>query len=155
MEANLHKSAHAHDMPDPQELACRAQAGSLSAFALLVERYHSGVFNFVFRRVGIVEDAKDMTQEAFGRAWRRINRYSPNWRFSTWRYTIGSRLHINPPRSRTLASSLSLVSSTSVSDNGCCRLSSMSMYVPTSSSLAPESSLAMNCNSISDGLSDH
>ncbi|MCH7546799.1 MAG: RNA polymerase sigma factor [Planctomycetes bacterium] len=100
MEANLHKSAHAHDMPDPQELACRAQAGSLSAFALLVERYQSGVFNFVFRRVGNVEDAEDLTQEAFVRAWERINRYSTKWRFSTWLYTIASRLAINHLRSR-------------------------------------------------------
>ena len=100
MEANLHQSAHIPDMPDPQELACRAQAGSLSAFALLVERYQSGVFNFVFRRVGSVEDAEDLTQEAFVRAWERINRYSTKWRFSTWLYTIASRLAINHLRSR-------------------------------------------------------
>lgn len=100
MEAEFPKSAHAHDMPDPQELACRAQAGSLSAYALLVERYQSGVFNFVFRRVGCVEDAEDLTQEAFVRAWERINRYSTKWRFSTWLYTIASRLAINHLRSR-------------------------------------------------------
>ena len=101
MGTNPHKTAHVqYDMHDPQELACRAQAGSLSAFALLVERYQSGVFNFVFRRVGSVEDAEDLTQEAFVRAWERINRYSTKWRFSTWLYTIASRLAINHLRSR-------------------------------------------------------
>ena len=100
MEADFTKTTHVHDMPDPQELACRAQAGSLSAFALLVERYQSGVFNFVFRRVGSAEDAEDLTQEAFVRAWERINRYSTKWRFSTWLYTIASRLAINHLRSR-------------------------------------------------------
>jgi len=89
----------------PEELAVRAQAGSMPAFAELVDRFEGRLFNFLFRRVGSGADAEDLTQEAFLRAWQRIGTYRPQWRFSTWLFTIASRLAVSRSRRRSAARS--------------------------------------------------
>ena len=86
------------DVPSSEELACRAQAGSLPSFAMLVQRHQGRLYNFLLRKLGSEPDAEDVTQETFVRAWQRIDQYRPRWRFSTWLYTIGSRLAINHHR---------------------------------------------------------
>ena len=83
-----------------EELAREAQAGSRAAFTELVDRYESRLYNFVLRRVKCEADAEDITQDAFVRAWSNINRYKSRWRFSTWLFTIASRLAINIIRTR-------------------------------------------------------
>lgn len=76
----------------PEELAVRAQEGSFVCFSELVARFELRLYNFLLRRVGTAADAEDLTQETFIRAWKNIQRYKPRWRFSTWLFTIGSRL---------------------------------------------------------------
>lgn len=76
----------------PEELAVRAQQGSFVCFSELVTRFEVRLFNFLLRRVGVSADAEDLTQDTFMRAWKNIQRYTPRWRFSTWLFTIGSRL---------------------------------------------------------------
>lgn len=83
----------------PEELAVRAQDGSFVCFSELVTRFEIRLFNFLLRRVGTSADAEDLTQETFIRAWKNIHRYTPRWRFSTWLFTIGSRLASSHMRS--------------------------------------------------------
>jgi len=83
-----------------EQLAGEAQDGSLEAFAELVDRYQGRLFNFILRRVGNWSDAEELTQEAFVRAWERLERYDDRWRFSTWLFTIGSRLAVSHHRSK-------------------------------------------------------
>lgn len=80
-----------------EELAVRAQGGSEAAFAELVDRFEARLYNFLLRRSA---EAEDLTQEAFVRAWQRIGTYKPRWRFSTWLFTIGSRLAASHARKR-------------------------------------------------------
>jgi len=82
----------------PEELAVRAQGGSLPAFSELVDRFEGRLYNFLLRRVGSAADAEDLTQETFLRAWQRIATYRPQWRFSTWLFTIGARLAVSRAR---------------------------------------------------------
>ncbi len=85
----------------PEELAVRAQAGggpALSCFGELVNRYEVRLFNFLLRRTRCRADAEELTQESFLRAWERIQSYDPAWKFSTWLYTIGSRLAVSKHR---------------------------------------------------------
>lgn len=84
----------------PEQLAARAAEGSLDAFGELVRRFESRLFNFLLRRTSARADAEDLTQETFIRAWERIHCYKPDWRFSTWLFTIAARLAISHHRKR-------------------------------------------------------
>ncbi len=93
----------------PEALAIAAQHGSVSAYSTLVELFQIRLFNFLLRRTGSRHDAEELTQEAFVRAWERIGTYDPRWRFSTWLFTIGSRLAISEQRKRSRARSTSIL----------------------------------------------
>ncbi len=85
----------------PEELAVRAQAGggpAMSCFGELVKRFEVRLFNFLLKRTRSRSDAEELTQEAFTRAWERITSYDPAWKFSTWLYTIASRLAVSKHR---------------------------------------------------------
>lgn len=85
---------------DPDALALAARAGSVDAFEQLVARYESPLFNFLRVRSARREDAEELTQEAFLRAWQRIERYDPRWPFATWLFTIAGRLSVSHRRKR-------------------------------------------------------
>lgn len=81
-----------------EELALRAGSGTGQAaacYAELVSRYHTRLYNFLLKRTRCAADAEELTQEAFLRAWERIASYDPSWKFSTWLYTIASRLAVS------------------------------------------------------------
>jgi RNA polymerase sigma-70 factor, ECF subfamily len=84
----------------PEQLAVRAQEGSLAAFSALVEQFDGRLFNFLLKKVGSAADAEDLAQDTFVRAWQRIAQYNPRWRFSTWLFTIGGRLAASKYRDR-------------------------------------------------------
>ena len=75
-----------------EELACRTQAGSSACFGELVKRYEGRLLSFLIQHTGQVPDAEDLLQESFARAYQRIQLYNPRWKFSTWLFTIASRL---------------------------------------------------------------
>jgi len=54
------------------------------AFAELVEKYQSPVYNLCFRMLGSEVEAEDAAQETFWRAYQALNRYDPNRSFITW-----------------------------------------------------------------------
>jgi RNA polymerase sigma-70 factor (ECF subfamily) len=86
-----------------EALVVRAQeaSGGAQAFAEIVERFEGRLFNFIARRLGLRRlrtDAEDLTQETFLRAWRNIHEYRPHFRFSTWLFTIASRLVVDHQR---------------------------------------------------------
>ena len=86
-----------------ESLASRAQDGSTDAFAQIVDRFEGRLFNFIARRLGLRHlnsDAEDLTQETFLRAWRSVREFRPEHRFSTWLFTIASRLVVDHQRHR-------------------------------------------------------
>ncbi len=72
------------------------------AFELLVKRYQRRLTAFLSQLVGDVELAKELTQEAFIRAWKALERYDSTYRFSTWIFRIGHNLGIDHLRRRRL-----------------------------------------------------
>jgi len=85
-----------------EELAARAAAGSRPAFEELVSRHSLRLFHFLRSRSGSDEDVEDLVQETFLKAFRNIRRYDPQWKFSTWLYTMAVRLSISRHRTRKL-----------------------------------------------------
>ncbi|HNX49376.1 MAG TPA: sigma-70 family RNA polymerase sigma factor, partial [Thermoanaerobaculaceae bacterium] len=73
----------------------RIRAGDDSAFALLVRRYEPKLRAYVSQMVGVEEEARDLVQEAFIRAWKHLDQYDSTFRFSTWLFRIAHNLAID------------------------------------------------------------
>ena len=80
------------------ELVRRTLAGQHDPFAALVARYQKRAFWVAFHVVGRVEDARDVTQEAFVRLFRSLARYDFSRSFYTWFYRIVMNLAIDSLR---------------------------------------------------------
>jgi RNA polymerase sigma-70 factor (ECF subfamily) len=78
----------------------RARSGDSDAFRLLVERHGRNVFRLAFRMTGNEEDAEDVVQETFLRAYRQIDKYESRSSFSTWLFRIASNYSLDLIRSR-------------------------------------------------------
>lgn len=74
---------------DDADLVRRAQAGDRSAFEQLVRRHADGLHAVVRRLLDDRQEADDVTQEAFLRAWRGIAGFKGDAQFFTWLYRIG------------------------------------------------------------------
>jgi RNA polymerase sigma-70 factor (ECF subfamily) len=74
---------------DEPQLVERAQAGDRLAFEELVRRHADRLYAVVLRFAADAEEAEEVTQEAFLRAWRSIDRFQRRSRFFTWLYRIG------------------------------------------------------------------
>lgn len=66
----------------------QAASGNTHAFAHLVERYEKQVYHHALRLVGNPEDAADISQEVFWKAWRALPTFRGESRFSTWLYRL-------------------------------------------------------------------
>jgi RNA polymerase sigma-70 factor (ECF subfamily) len=82
-----------------EELASRAQAGCSASFEELVRRFQVPLLHFL-ERWAAREDAEDLVQDTFVRAYRNLDRYRSTYRFATWLFTIARRLSINRQRRR-------------------------------------------------------
>jgi RNA polymerase sigma-70 factor (ECF subfamily) len=70
------------------DLVDRARAGDTDAFRELVDRHSGTMFKTAFRLTGNEADADDLVQEAFLRAYRKLDRFDGRSQFSTWLYRI-------------------------------------------------------------------
>ena len=82
-----------------EELALRSQHGCQECFEELVERYSVRLYQFLRNKTASIQDAEDLVQETFVKAYRNIHRYRSSWKFSTWLFTIGARLATSHHRS--------------------------------------------------------
>jgi RNA polymerase sigma-70 factor, ECF subfamily len=73
--------------------ACRR--GEREAFDTLVARYQRPIYRLCYRYVNNHEDANDLAQEAFLKAWRAIGRFRGDSAFSTWLYRIAVNACLN------------------------------------------------------------
>jgi RNA polymerase sigma factor (sigma-70 family) len=64
--------------------------GKQSAYAELMDRYRESIYYMMLKMVKNQDDADDLTIEAFGKAFNRLDQYSPSFAFSTWLYKIAS-----------------------------------------------------------------
>lgn len=60
------------------------------AYAELMERYREPIYFMLLKMVNNKDDAEDLTIEAFGKAFRRMHQYTPQFAFSTWLFKIAT-----------------------------------------------------------------
>ncbi len=88
------------DAADESKLVCRAKAGDREAFDCLVTEYLQVVYNLAYRMVGEREDARDLAQCVFLKAWRGLGGFDERRRFFSWLYRIAWNESLNLLRSR-------------------------------------------------------
>lgn len=86
--------------PDDSLLVRRVRAGDLSAFEILVRRYERRVYSLAIRYCGDREDARDLTQETFVRAFRALDSFRGDAAFSTWLHRIAVNVCLDELRRR-------------------------------------------------------
>ena len=67
-----------------------AKSGKQAAYAELMDRYRESIYFMMLKMVKNQDDADDLTIEAFGKAFNRLEQYSPSFAFSTWLFKIAS-----------------------------------------------------------------
>lgn len=73
---------------EDRDLVGKARRGDVDAFNLLVSRWEKRVFNYVLRLVANREDALDLTQEAFLKAYQNLGKLDDASRFAPWLFRI-------------------------------------------------------------------
>jgi RNA polymerase sigma factor (sigma-70 family) len=94
--------------PQEDEIIRRVRAGDTDAFGLLVDEYQKNVYNLALRMTGSPEDAQDMSQEAFIKAYNSLSSFRGESKFSVWLYRIVSNVCLDFLRSRSKNQAMSL-----------------------------------------------
>ncbi len=71
-------------------LVHKAREGNEKAFASLMNRYRDSIYFMLLKMVNNSADAEDLTIEAFGKAFRNLESFTPDYAFSTWLFKIAT-----------------------------------------------------------------
>src|SRR5579884_1109394 len=82
------------------EAAEQARKGDQNAFRLLVERHSTAIFRLAYRMTSNEQDAEDVVQETFLRAYKQIARFDSRSAFGTWLYRICANCALDLIRKR-------------------------------------------------------
>lgn len=72
------------------KLVCKAKDGDQKAYAELMHRYKDSIYFMAVKMVNNKDDAMDLTVETFGKAFENIEKYKPDFAFSTWLFRIAT-----------------------------------------------------------------
>jgi RNA polymerase sigma-70 factor (ECF subfamily) len=82
-------------LEDEKQWVFRSQQGDHEAFESLIKRYQQMIDSLAFRMTGSMADAEDLAQETFIQAFRQLDGYRGEARFSSWLYRIAMNLCLN------------------------------------------------------------
>lgn len=85
---------------EDEEPLRRARAGDRTAYSALVRRHQRAVHRHLLRMVGVPDDALELTQEVFVRAWQALPQWEPSAKFRTWLFRIASNAALDLLRRR-------------------------------------------------------
>ena len=81
-------------------LVTKARTGDTDAFRVLVERHSRALFRLAYRMTGNQQDAEDVVQDSFLRAYKQLARFDERASFGTWLYRIAVNCSLDLVRSR-------------------------------------------------------
>ncbi len=94
------------DEASDRQLVARTRGGEANAFGELVRRYQTSVYNVCYRLLGDPQEAEDLAQEAFLRAYRRLGSYDDQRPFGPWMRRVAANLSLNALQGRKATLSL-------------------------------------------------
>jgi RNA polymerase sigma factor (sigma-70 family) len=99
MEVNPNFSANARN---DFNLVSKAKDGDQKAYAEIMQRYKDSIYFMALKMVNNKDDAMDLTVETFGKAFENIEKYKPEYAFSTWLFRIATNNSIDFIRKKRL-----------------------------------------------------
>lgn len=87
MEVNTHFTENAKN---DFQLVLKAREGDQKAYAALMQRYKDSIYFMALKMVNNKEDANDLTVETFAKAFSKLNKYQPEFAFSTWLFRVAT-----------------------------------------------------------------
>ena len=132
-------------MTDQNEarLVKRAKQGDMHAFEELIIQHEKIVYNVALRMMNHSEDAKDISQEVFLKAYRNIGNFDERSQFSTWIYRITANTCIDEMRKRKGRQSFSLEEELESEEGSMLREEQKSEILQALESLSPEHKVAV------------
>src|ERR671934_15809 len=88
------------DVSEAAAVLARARQGDSEAFRALVERHSRSVFQLAYRMTGNEQDAEDVVQETFLRAYKQLSRFESRAGFGTWLHRIAANCSLDLLRKR-------------------------------------------------------
>jgi RNA polymerase sigma-70 factor, ECF subfamily len=88
------------DATEAAAVLARARQGDSEAFRALVERHSRSAFRLAYRMTGNEQDAEDVVQDAFFRAYKQLGRFESRANFGTWLYRIVANCSVDLMRAR-------------------------------------------------------
>ena len=85
-----------------EDLVASVLQGDRDLFGDLVERYQGRLVNYLMRMLGNAQDAHDLAQEVFFKIYTALDRFDPQYRFSTWLFRVAQNAAIDQIRKRRL-----------------------------------------------------
>lgn len=98
--AAMPAASEAPAQPDDITLVRRAQDGDVAAFDELVRRYQRQIYGVIYHMTSHHEDASDLAQEAFVKAWQALKSFKGDSSFFTWIYRIAVNRTLNHLKTR-------------------------------------------------------
>lgn len=99
---NLKKQFSDKALEDFKLIDQATEEGDEQAFAILMERYNKPVYHMILKMVRNVDDAEDLTIEAFAKAFKNLYRFKKDYTFSTWLFRIATNNSIDFIRKKRL-----------------------------------------------------
>lgn len=93
---------------EDRDIIERVLGGDNDAFSLLVEKYQTKVYNLALRMSGNEDDAFDLAQDSFVRAWRNLGSFQFESSFSTWLFRLTSNICLDFLRAKKRRAAVSL-----------------------------------------------
>jgi RNA polymerase sigma-70 factor (ECF subfamily) len=88
--------------PSDEELVAAILGGDRDRFGEIVDRYQGRLVNYLFRLLRSADDAHDLAQEVLVKIYQALDRYDPQFRFSTWLFRVAQNAAIDQIRRRRL-----------------------------------------------------
>ena len=90
------------EQPTDEELVAAVLGGDRERFGDLIERYQARLVNYLFRLLRNTDDAHDLAQEVLVKVYQVLDRYDPQYKFSTWLFRVAQNAAIDQIRRRRL-----------------------------------------------------
>jgi len=90
------------EQPTDDELVTAILEGDRERFGDLVERYQGRLVNYLFRLLRNLDEAHELAQEVFLKVYQVLDRYDPQYKFSTWLFRVAQNAAIDQIRRRRL-----------------------------------------------------